>query len=291
VNEINKLISGFFEPPIRDYIDKIPSGKQLRSRLICAIAKESDKRFLLSAIVETIHLASLLHDDIIDDAKTRRGAPAVFVTDGAKKAIMIGDIFYATAFSKLSAFDSAIAQIISEAVAKLSYGEFLDAELSKSFNTDRKKYENMIYLKTSALIEASCEAAAILAGKDRDRFRRFGALLGVAFQTIDDLLDITQDTATLGKPALNDLSEGKVTLPLIDYYHTADENEKAKALSFFKKKLKTNDAKRLRAALYKSGAIDKSRQYAAALLNEAKGLVENDEELLAAAESLISRIK
>jgi octaprenyl-diphosphate synthase len=282
---------GFFEPPIREYIDKIPAGKQLRSRLICAIAKEGDKRFLLSAIVETIHLASLLHDDIIDDAKTRRGAPSVFVTDGAKKAIMIGDIFYSVAFSKLAAFDSLTAKIISEAVAKLSYGEFLDVELSKSFNTDRQKYENMIYLKTSALIEASCEAAAILAGKDRDRYARLGAALGIAFQIIDDILDIVGDEATLGKPALNDLSEGKVTLPLIDFYHSAGENDRSKLLSLFGKKISGDDARWLKTALEQSGAIDKSRQYAKKLLDEAKNLAAGDDELSAVADALVSRIK
>ncbi|MDR0664998.1 MAG: polyprenyl synthetase family protein [Helicobacteraceae bacterium] len=291
MNEINSIISGFFEPPIRDYVDKIPAGKQLRSRLICAIAKDSDKRFLLSAIIETIHLASLLHDDIIDNAKTRRGAPSVFITDGAKKAVMVGDIFYARAFAKLVELGETIAKIVGEAVARLSYGEYLDSELSKSFNSDREKYENMIYLKTSALIEAACESAAILAGENRERFKRFGALLGIAFQVIDDILDITQDEATLGKPALNDLSEGKVTLPLIDFYHSADKSERQKLVSLFRKKLTKSDANWLKTALHQSGSIDKSRRYANKLLEEAKGLVENDGELLSLAKTLVSRIK
>jgi octaprenyl-diphosphate synthase len=291
MREIEALMKGFFDPSIGEYIDKIPAGKRLRSRLICAIAKTSDDRFLLSAIVETIHLASLLHDDIIDDAKTRRGAPSVFVTEGAKKAIMIGDIFYSTAFSKLVATGKEIAEIISDAVAKLSYGEFMDCELAKSFNDDRAKYEKMIYLKTSALIEASCEAAAILANKDRTNFRNFGIYLGIAFQTIDDILDITQDEKTLGKPSLNDLSEGKATLPLIDFYAKADKRDRDKLLSLFGAKITNEDAEWLRGALINSGSIERSRLYAKELLDAAKALVGDDSELLAVADALVSRIK
>ncbi|MDR1451143.1 MAG: polyprenyl synthetase family protein [Helicobacteraceae bacterium] len=291
MNEIDNIISGFFEPTIREYIGKIPVGKRLRSRLICAIAKNSDRRFFLSAIVETIHLASLLHDDIIDDAKTRRGAPSVFVTDGAKKAILVGDIFYASAFAKLTEFESAIAEVIGKAVAKLAYGEFLDVKLSESFNADRERYENMIYLKTAALIEASCEAAAILANKDRESFRNFGRLLGVAFQTIDDVLDITHNETELGKPSLNDLSEGKVTLPLIDFYYAADKNNQKKLISLFGKTITKSDADWLRSVLEQSGSIARSRQYAKELLDDAKSLVAGDDELSSVADALIRRIK
>ncbi|MDR2034832.1 MAG: polyprenyl synthetase family protein [Helicobacteraceae bacterium] len=291
MKEIKEIINGFFEPPIREYLSKIPAGKLLRSRLICAIAKDSVDRYLLSAIIETIHLASLLHDDVVDNAKIRRGVPSIGASEGAKTAIMVGDIFYSTAFSRLVVLGEEIAKIVSLAVAKLSRGEMLDVELSKSFNESKEKYENMIYLKTSALIEASCEAAAILARKDRERFRKFGALLGVAFQIIDDVLDITQDEATLGKPALNDLSEGKATLPLIYFYQKAEKSDREKLLALFGKPIEKTDADWLKEALESSGAIDSSLGYAKGLLGEAKALVFDDSELSAIAEALVSRIK
>lgn len=294
MQEIDSIIERFVADlgggEIVEFVRRIPAGKRLRAKLICEIASASDKRLLLSSIVELIHLASLLHDDVIDDTAVRRGAKTIGATDGSKTAIMVGDIFYSKAYFELVAFGSDIAQIISIAVTKLSLGELLDVRLSESFNTDRARYEEMIDLKTAALIEASCESAAILAGKDREAYRIFGKKLGVAFQVIDDLLDITQDEATLGKPALNDLSEGKITLPMIDLYQSGSDEDRARLLELFKKPVSLPDANWLRKRMHEVGALQKSRDYALELATEAKAQVGADAKLALIADSLIKRI-
>lgn len=276
---------------IAGYLDRVPAGKRLRTKLICQIAPQHPDRFLLSAVVEMIHLASLLHDDVIDDAATRRGVPSIHATEGSKTAIMLGDIFYSKAYTELVALGAPIARMVADAVTRLSLGELLDVRLGESFNTDRAAYENMIDLKTAALIEAACGAAALLAGKDAQNYRTFGKKLGIAFQIIDDLLDITQDAATLGKPALNDLSEGKVTLPMMALYARGDETDRQKLLSLFKKPIPEAEADWLRSRMAATGALKESRDYAMALAWEAKAAVGADAALSAVADSLIERIR
>ncbi len=212
---------------------KLPQGKMLRSKLVLATAGDDDESILLSSIIELIHAASLLHDDVIDDALTRRGYDSINSLYGNKSAIMLGDILYSKAYFELTKIDLDIARIVSNAVTSFSIGELLDVELSKSFNPDIKKYLDMIYKKTASLIEATSESAAIISGKNRENFKSYGRNLGIAFQIVDDILDITQDSATLGKPALNDLREGKTTIPYIYLYERLDEKEKQELLAFF----------------------------------------------------------
>ena len=195
--------------------EKLPAGKRLRAKLILYIAGESEEAIDLAAIVELIHAASLLHDDVIDDAELRRGVASINALFGNKSAIMLGDILYSTGFAKLTRFSDTVASAIAEAVADLSEGELLDVILSEAFNSDVEKYFDMIYKKTAVLIEATARSAAHLAGKDEEAFAFYGKNLGLAFQVIDDLLDITATEERLGKPALHDFEEGKTTLPYI----------------------------------------------------------------------------
>ncbi len=181
-----------------------------------------------AAIVEMIHAASLLHDDVIDNATQRRGVKSINAIFGDKSAIMVGDILYSKAFYELVDFDRDIAKSISNAVVLLSIGERKDVYLSEKFNPDIELYKEMIYQKTAVLIESASEVAAILAGKDREIYKRYGRNLGVAFQMIDDILDIISDSKTLGKPALSDFKEGKTTLPYIYLYNELDSKGKEK---------------------------------------------------------------
>lgn len=290
-NLIEKFIAELGSSEVLEYLRRIPSGKKLRSKLICEIASEHKDRFLLSSVVELIHLASLLHDDVIDDTALRRGVETIGATEGSKTAIMVGDIFYSKAYFELATMGVEITKIVSQAVTKLSLGELLDVRLGESFNTDRDAYLNMIDLKTAALIEASCEAAAILAGKDQDAYREFGKKLGIAFQVIDDLLDITQDEEVLGKPALNDLTEGKVTLPMLDLYKDGTDADRKKLLELFKKPISKDDVNWLRSRMLETNALQNSKNFALQLAKEAKDLVGADEKLARIADSLIERIK
>jgi octaprenyl-diphosphate synthase len=140
---------------------------------------------------------------------------------------MLGDILYSKGFFELNDIDRRVSKTISNAVTQLSLGELKDVVLSERFNTDKSRYMKMIYQKTASLIEASAEAAALLAGKAPESYRVYGRNLGLAFQMIDDLLDITSDSDTLGKPALHDFVEGKTTLPYIYLYEKLEKSEQA----------------------------------------------------------------
>jgi octaprenyl-diphosphate synthase len=218
-----------------ELLDLLSQGKMLRSKLILKIAGVSDESIKLCAIVEMIQSASLLHDDVIDEADTRRGQPSINALFDNKTSIMFGDILYSKAFSQLTLMDKDIAYTIASSVTKLSIGELDDVELANEFNTSYDKYFNMIYNKTASLIEASAKSAAILANKDKEAFALYGKNLGLAFQMIDDILDITQTTEQLGKPAMLDFVEGKVTIPYLYLYERIDEKKKLKEL--FKKEL------------------------------------------------------
>lgn len=241
MQEIDEIIERFIldldYKPTADMFANINQGKRLRSKLILKIAGENNGAFLLCAIVELIHLASLLHDDVIDESDTRRGVASINAKFGAKNAIMLGDILYSKAFFEISKFDAKIAEIISEAVCKLSIGELMDVELGLNFNSDKEMYLQMIYNKTAVLIEAASRSAAILGGLESKKYAQYGKNLGIAFQIVDDILDITGDQTQLGKPAMQDFKEGKTTLPYILLYENLPDNEKIILKNLFKKDL------------------------------------------------------
>ena len=237
--------------------DELSSGKKLRSKLLLNIAGINENSLKLCAIIELIQAASLLHDDVIDESDTRRGKPSINATYGSKNAVMLGDILYSKAFFELTKFDKFIAGCISESVAKLSVGELIDVKMGESFNDDEKKYLNMIYLKTAALIESSAMSGAFLAGLDTNKFGEYGKNLGIAFQIIDDILDITQDSIKLGKPALNDFKEGKTTLPYIYLYENLQVNDKEKLKSLFKKELNSQESAWIKAKFGEFKIIEK----------------------------------
>ncbi len=287
--EIQRLVKEVGYEKAYELFEKLSGGKRLRARLIEKISGENEKSALLAAIVELIHAASLLHDDVIDDAELRRGKPSVNATEGSKVAVMLGDILYSKAFSELVEFDKTIAKTISSSVTALSVGEMLDVELAKSFNADEKKYMHMLYLKTATLIEAAAACAAMLSGKESKRYALFGKNLGLSFQIIDDILDITADEKTLGKPAMNDFTEGKVTLPYIYLFESLDDEAKAKLIKLHGKKLEPHEVEWIKTQMEKHGSIAKAYRYAQTLSEEAKKAVEDEAELVAILDKMLQR--
>ena len=207
-------------------------GKMLRSKLLLAIADMNDDALKVCALIEMIQSASLLHDDVIDNAQTRRGSPSINATFGNKNAIMLGDVLYSKAFYELSVLDIELAKSVSSAVLRLSVGEIEDVRLSNAFHTNREAYIRMCADKTAALIVAAAECGAILKGLNKHIYRIYGENLGIAFQIIDDILDVTQDSATLGKPSMSDFKEGKTTLPYMDLYECLSEEKKSLLASY-----------------------------------------------------------
>jgi len=151
--KIEQFVEELNDSGVRQLYAKLPHGKRLRAKLILKIAGEKLAVVKTAAIVEMIHAASLLHDDVIDDANMRRSKPSLNALYGNKTAIMLGDILYSKGFFELNNISPDVAKMISNAVTQLSLGELKDVTLAKSFNTDRSVYLEMIYQKTASLMK------------------------------------------------------------------------------------------------------------------------------------------
>ena len=275
-NQIKEFVKVCDHEKSLELLEKLATGKMLRSKLILKIAGVNEESIKLGAVVEMIHAASLLHDDVIDEANTRRGKPSVNALFDNKTAIMFGDILYSRAFTELTLMDKRVAYTISNSVTQLSIGEMLDVDLANTFNTSYDKYLDMIYKKTGSLIEAAAKAAAILAGLDENKYALYGKNLGVAFQMIDDILDITQDSQTLGKPAMLDFVEGKVTIPYLLLHERLENKTKLEAL--YKKELSAEESLWIKEQMNITKALEDSITQAKEIGNIAINAVKDEKD-------------
>ncbi len=289
--KIEQYIASLEHSGISRLYTMLPAGKRLRAKLITYIAGGDLETIKLAAIVEMIHAASLLHDDVIDDALVRRGKDSINATYGNKTAIMLGDILYSKGFNELTKLDSKIADVISDAVIKLSIGELDDVNISKSFSIDKNQYLKMIYGKTASLMEASARAAALLAGKADKKYAIYGKNLGIAFQMIDDLLDITATSDTLGKPALHDFKEGKTTLPYIYLYEILNNEDKMRLKNMHAKTLSNDESSWVLEQMNIHNILAQCYNEAKVLITEAMELMreEGEDKLFMIAKEMIDR--
>lgn len=268
----------------------LESGKMLRSKLVLSII-DTDEAYRLCAIIELIQSASLLHDDVIDSSDLRRGKPSLNAKFGNKNAIMLGDILYSRAFFELSHFPCDIAKVLSQSVVSLSVGELEDVLLEETFNANEEKYLKMIGYKSASLIAASSQCAALLGNKDSHKlYYDYGFNLGMAFQIIDDILDITQDSSKLGKPALSDYKSGKTTLPYIYLYHSLSQDKQAWLKSLFKKEISKEAEEELHSMLL-GNPLKQARQKALEYGNKALNIAQklNNQKLYSIITTMIER--
>jgi heptaprenyl diphosphate synthase len=198
-------------------------GKRLRTALTLLSGKMKtyrfDKLLPLSVAFEMVHLATLIHDDIVDNAKTRRGNPTVNAIWGDHIAILLGDYYFAKTAGLIADInDNRIDHLFSDTVATVCEGTILEMMTAGRIDLTLESYYEKIKNKTACLIAACCKGGAIVSHATEDEIAllyEYGLNLGIAFQIIDDVLDYTEDQATTGKPAGNDLRQGMVTLPLI----------------------------------------------------------------------------
>jgi octaprenyl-diphosphate synthase len=232
---IDKLITtkiGFIKE-IVNYIIK-SGGKRVRPVLVILSAKlcgyRGNKHIPFAAIIEFIHTATLLHDDVVDNAGTRRGASTVNMVWGNEPSVLVGDFLYSKSFELMSGEGNhEILKIISQATTALSEGEILEIIKTADIETTEKDYFEIIGNKTAILFSAACEIGAILGNvtpRQRHAVKTFGYKLGIAFQLRDDILDYTSYDDVLGKRVGTDLKEGKLTLPFIHALKPASEKEK-----------------------------------------------------------------
>ena len=197
-------------------------GKRLRPMLVVLAARAcgytGPHHVALAAIIEFIHTATLLHDDVVDESELRRGRQSAHAVWGNAASVLVGDFLYSRSFQMMVTVGSMeVMQVLSDATNTIAEGEVEQLLNMHDPEVSEARYFSVIEKKTAKLFEAACQLGAILAGETRfeDNLARFGRELGAAFQVADDVLDYTADTDTLGKNIGDDLAEGKPTLPLI----------------------------------------------------------------------------
>ncbi|WP_240504136.1 polyprenyl synthetase family protein [Thioclava sp. JM3] len=210
-------------------------GKRLRPMLTVAAARlcsyKGNLHHNLAAAVEFIHTATLLHDDVVDESKQRRGRPTANLLWDNKSSVLVGDYLFARSFQLMTDTDNLrVLSILSNASAVITEGEVLQLSAAEDLNTTEDTYYKVVRGKTAALFSAATEAGAVLAGAPEEQIAAlhdYGESLGIAFQVVDDLLDYLSDAKTMGKNVGDDFRERKLTLPLIKALAKADGEARA----------------------------------------------------------------
>ncbi len=226
-------------------------GKRLRPLLLIAASKlcgyTADAHIPLAAVIEFIHTATLLHDDVVDNAPLRRGKPSANIVFGNEASVLVGDYLFAKSFKILSALNNPdIVKAYSDATTLMAEGEVKELVKTADITTTEEDYLDIIVKKTAVLFACASQAGAIIAGKNDRYIKRlydYGLNIGIAFQLMDDALDYISNEE-FGKFIGNDLKEGKLTLPLIHAIKRASEPEKdIISKIIYKKKLAKRDLK------------------------------------------------
>ena len=218
-------------------------GKRLRAKLSLITSslnkRINKKRLKLAAVIELLHTATLVHDDVVDESQTRRGIKSVNTLWSNAHGVLIGDYIYSKAFILMVEIaEPKILYELANATNDISKGELIQLDALNNVSIDLKQLEAISYYKTGRLFEASAKTGAILSSGDRNfvsNVSKCAKNLGVLFQIKDDLLDYSLDEKAIGKPVFQDIKEGKLTYPFYFAYINADKNNKEKLLSYLGK--------------------------------------------------------
>ncbi|SKA80251.1 polyprenyl synthetase family protein [Desulfobaculum bizertense] len=222
-DETDKLDSSV-RPPIQHVL--AAGGKRLRPLLTLlaarALGAKNDAALPLACSLEFLHSATLLHDDILDEADLRRGRQSAHIIYGRSETILAGDVLLALANRLVAGYgEPRLTDILSEAIMRTATGEVKEIANVRNTELSNEDYLDIITGKTAYLFQAACECGAIIAGCPKeveDAAHNYGLYLGIAFQLVDDALDYVSPSDVSGKPSGGDLREGKLTLPLIGYF-------------------------------------------------------------------------
>ena len=224
--------------------------------------KDVQQAVNLAAALELIHSATLIHDDINDGGEMRRGRPAAYKKFGLQNALVTGDFLFVKAFGIGGQFDGAIVELTANACAALAEGEVRQKRHQFDTAVTKEEYVDIIRRKTALPIMAGAKIAGLLAGarlEDVDAVGDYGLYLGIAFQIVDDILDVIGDGARLGKPSGTDLKEGNVTLPAIYALNDGLQVDKAELARILRMPRKENgDLESALSVLRSSGAVEKA---------------------------------
>ena len=235
------------EPVVKDLYDYIfdKSGKKVRASISLissyGMNKNQQNRVKLAAIIELLHTATLVHDDIIDNSDLRRGKTTVNVVWSNSHGVLIGDFIYSKAFMLMNEIGNfKVIDELSSATNKIAEGELMQLANKNNLNTSLQQLKKISYYKTGRLFEASAKSAAMLSGKSIpfiENISKAAKLIGIAFQVRDDLLDYGVSKGNIGKPEMQDILEDKITYPLYFALKNSNKRDSSKIL----KKLKNKD--------------------------------------------------
>ena len=280
------------------------SGKMIRPGLVLlagrCCGKITDEHISVAAIVEMIHNATLLHDDVIDEGKQRRGLPTVNSLWGNESAVLLGDFLLSRVFKKCAELESQAANVIAAAAVRLCEGELRQVIQKHDWQLSETEYIDVITEKSAVLFSSSCYLGGRLAGADESQAQSladYGLNAGIAFQITDDLLDIVGDESKTGKTLGSDVNKHKLTLALIHLLKKADEKEKSTIVNSF---LDRRDAQYDKNALIEmlerydslEYARSRSREFVTAAKQALAGLKQNDakDALIETAEFMTGRV-
>ena len=282
-NRVNQLIIQRLSSDV-PLVEKIAhyiiesGGKRLRPLLVLlssqALGYNRDEHLKLAAVIEFLHTATLLHDDVVDTSDLRRGRSTANARWGNAPSVLVGDFLYARAFEMMVELKSlAIMEVLSHATAVIAEGEVMQLTNVKNPDLTEDQYMQVIFKKTAMLFEAAAHTGALLAGatpEQEQALSSYGKHLGLAFQLVDDVLDYRGDAGTMGKNVGDDLAEGKTTLPLIHAMaHGSDEDSKLIRQAIRKGGL--DDLARIVAIVESSGALDYTLERAREEASKAAG--------------------
>jgi octaprenyl-diphosphate synthase len=291
--------------PVSDLCEHVERyrGKMLRPTLVFlsgmavdpGAAEAGEDLVVCATVLEMIHMATLVHDDVLDEASIRRGGDTVNVRAGNEAAIILGDYLLSKSYHLCSTLDSqATARRVGEVTSIVCEGEMLQLAHRGDVALPEAVYFDIIRRKTGALIALACELGARHAGADArtiERLARFGDGIGTAFQIQDDLLDLTGDEPVVGKSLGRDLEKGTLTLPIIHHLSRLPTGERAAAVQ----RLRAGDRGGLARGLERTGSIDAARRLARERVEDAKSLLSTIEDsparaaLLSLADAVITR--
>ncbi len=263
-------------PAVREMVEHVArfQGKQLRAALVLlsgeATGNTTDEHASIAAVVEMIHLATLVHDDVLDGAEVRRRVACVNHRWDNQTAVLLGDFLYARAFAVSTDLSSRLcSRVLSEATRRICVGEIEQAAGRYDFEATQERYEWVAGAKTATLYAAACELGARYPG-GRDelgaKMRQFGWDLGLAFQIIDDCLDLTATESVAGKSVGVDVDDGKVTLPVLWAYNNASEAGRNAIRDIYTTPGLSDRVARLRSACRLDAGVEYARQRADGLI-------------------------
>ncbi|MFD1620674.1 octaprenyl diphosphate synthase [Thalassotalea marina] len=245
-------------------------GKRMRPMLSVLAARamnyQGDKHIDIAAIIEFIHTATLLHDDVVDESEMRRGRETANALFGNSASVLVGDFLYTRSFQMMTKLNNMkVMDILSDATNIVAEGEVLQLMNCNDPDTTEESYMQVIYCKTAKLFEAATRLAAVISEQSEEielAMQEYGKYLGTAFQLVDDIMDYTADAKEMGKNVGDDLAEGKPTLPLLYAMNNGNEAQKMLIRDAIENCTGMDNLEAILTAMKDTGALEYTQQIA-----------------------------